>query len=178
MSKEEYAIVLDYLPHGYPLEDERKPIAQAVGKDHFTLLQVVPRRGKSFKAGEEVYIGEGRRDKVHFIQGRLPREKITETAKLNLRDFVTEKIDEKEEEFIKFFNESGPVNARVHQLTLLPGLGKKHTQEILEGREEKPFESFKDIEERVSTLSNPKKAIEKRIMEELTTMQRHNLFIR
>jgi len=63
-------------------------------------------------------------------------------------------------------------------LELLPGFGKKHTKEILEAREEKAFESFNDIKGRVKSIPDPKKAIEKRIMEELVVRQRFNLFTR
>lgn len=178
MPKEENAVILDFLPHGYPLEDDMKPIAQAIGEEYFTLLQLVPRRGKTLEPKDKVYIGEGKREKIHFIKGRLPREKLTETAKINLEEFVERKVEEKEEKFVKFFNESEAVNARVHQLTLLPGMGKKHTEEILDEREKEPFKSFEDIKERIPTLPNPKNTIKKRIMEELTTMQRHNLFIK
>ena len=67
--KEEQAIVIDYLPYGYPLEKKMMPIAQAVGKKNFTLLELVPRRGIKLETGEEVYIGEGKRDKVYYILG-------------------------------------------------------------------------------------------------------------
>ena len=45
MSKEEYAIIIEYLPNGYPLEKKMMPLAQAVGITNLTLLEVVPRRG-------------------------------------------------------------------------------------------------------------------------------------
>jgi putative nucleotide binding protein len=70
--KEEQAIVLDYLPYGYPLEKKMMPIAHAVGTKNFTLLELVPRRGLKLEIGEEVYIGEGKRDKVYYILGKLP----------------------------------------------------------------------------------------------------------
>lgn len=177
MAKEEYAIILDFLPYGYPLEKKMLPLAQAIGKNNFTLLQLVPRRGIKFEVGEEVYIGEGKRDKVQYILGRCPREKLTETAKLQLKDFVETAVEENEEKFIKFFNEAEPMNTRLHQFELLPGFGKKHTKAILEAREEKAFESFEDIKTRVSNIPDPKKGIEKRIVEELSEIQRHNLFI-
>jgi len=60
---------------------------------------------------------------------------------------------------------------------LLPGLGKKHTKEILEVRKEKEFESFEDIKKRIPSLPDPKKVIEKRLIEELTEIERHNLFV-
>ncbi len=178
MEKEEYVIVIDYLPHGYPLEKDMRPVAQAIGENDFTLLQVVPRRGTSLTPGEKVYIGEGKREKVQFILGRLPREKLTENAKNQIEEFVKEKVEEKEKDFVNFFNKAEAINTRVHQLELLPGMGKKHTKEILEERKEKSFSSFADIKERIPSLPDPKKAVEKRIIEELTVLQRHNLFVR
>ena len=78
---------------------------------------------------------------------------------------------------MNFFNNARAINTRLHQFELLPGFGKKHTQAILESRKEKPFESFVDLKERVSNIPDPLKIIEKRILEELTDIQRHNLFI-
>ena len=177
MSKEENAIILDFLPYGYPLENKRMPVAQAIGINGLTLLQLVPRRNEKFEVGEVAYIGDGKREKVQYILGRCPREKLTETAKLELEKFIEKTVDENEEKFVKFFNEAQAINTRLHQFELLPGLGKKHTIAILAAREEKPFESFDDIRQRVHNMPNPEKAVEKRIMEELTEIQRHNLFI-
>jgi putative nucleotide binding protein len=177
MSREDYAIVLDFLPYGYPLDNRRMPLAQAIGTNGFTLLQLVPRKDEKFEAGEKVYIGDGKRDKVQYILGRCPREKLTDSAKDHLKDFVAEMVKENEERFVKFFNKAQAINTRLHQFELLPGLGKKHTAAILVAREEKEFESFDDIRERVANMPAPEKVIEKRIMEELTEIQRHNLFI-
>ena len=51
-------------------------------------------------------------------------------------------------------------------------------QMIINIREGKPFESFEDIRKRVPNIPDPKKAIIKRILEELTEIKRINLFIR
>ena len=176
-TKEESAIILDFLPYGYPLEKKMFPLAQAVGKNNFTLLQLVPRKGMKFETGEEVYIGEGKRDKVQYILGRCPREKLTENSKAQLADFISKVVKSKEKQFVDFFNNAQAINTRLHQLELLPGFGKKHTQAILEEREKKKFESFEEIKSRVHNLPDPEKVIEKRIMEELTEIQRNNLFI-
>ena len=176
--KEEYAIVLDYLPYGYPLEGKTMPVAQAIGEKGLILLQLVPRRGTSLEPKERVYIGEGKRDKVYYILGRLPREKLTETAKLQLDEFINEVVDKREIEFVEFFNKAEAINTRVHQLELLPGFGKKHMQEVLKARQEKEFISFEDIKKRIPSLPDPRRAIEKRVLEELTTIQRHNLFVK
>jgi putative nucleotide binding protein len=177
MAKEEHAIILDFLPYGYPLENKRMPLAQAIGVNGLTLLQLVPRRNEKFEVGERVYIGDGKRDKVQYILGRCPREKLTETAKAELEEFVKAAVLKDEQRFVKFFNEAQAINTRLHQFELLPGLGKKHTSGILKAREEKAFESFDDIKERVANMPAPEKVVAKRIMEELTEIQRHNLFI-
>ena len=177
MAKEENAIILDFLPYGYPLDRKMMPLAQAIGVSGLTLLQLVPRRGERFEIGEEVYIGEGKRDKVQYILGRCPREKLTESARVQLEDFVEKIVERDAERFVKFFNEAQAINTRLHQFELLPGLGKKHTKAILEARKDKEFVSFEDIKARVHNMPSPEKVIEKRIMEELTEIKRHNLFI-
>lgn len=177
MAKEENAVILDFLPYGYPLEGKGVPLAQAVGISGLTLLQIVPRRGEKFEVGEVVYIGDGKREKVQYVLGRCPREKLTETAKLELGEFVEDVVKKDEQRFVKFFNEAQAMNTRLHQFELLPGLGKKHTSSILKAREEQAFESFDDIKKRVANIPSPEKLIEKRIMEELTEIKRTNLFI-
>ena len=177
MEKEEYAVILDYLPNGYPLESKMMPIAQAIGKKNLTLLELVPRRGVSLEVGEEAYIGEGKRDKIYYILGRLHREKLSESAKTELEEFITKLVGEREKEFVDFFNKAEAMNKRLHQIELLPGFGKKHMHEILKQRQEKEFESFEDMKERVQNLPDPHKAIEKRILNELINIERANLFV-
>jgi len=175
--KEETAIILDFLPHGDPMDGKMMPLAQAIGTKYFTLLQLVPRRDVSLQLKDEVYIGEGKRDKIYYILGKLPKEKLTETSKLQLQEFVTKIINEKEKTFVDFFNTAMPINARLHQLDLLPGFGVKHMKAILAAREEKQFTSFEDIKKRVHNLPDPKKAIERRLLDELELEERYKLFV-
>ncbi|MBU0894605.1 MAG: DUF655 domain-containing protein [Nanoarchaeota archaeon] len=177
MTKEDHAIILEFLPNGYPLDRKMMPIAQAIGETQFTLLELVPRRGISLEIGEKVYIGEGKRDKIYYILGRLPKEKITETAKQQLEEHIGKVVKEKEKEFVEFFNKADAINKRIHQIEMLPGLGKKHMKEIITKRKEKAFESFEDMKKRIQNLPDPQKAIEKRILKELTSLERYNLFV-
>ena len=177
MEKEEYAIILEYLPNGYPLEGKMIPIAQAIGKKNLILLELVPRRGVGLEIGEEVYIGEGKRDKIYYILGRLKREKLTEGGKNQLQEFIAKIVKERESEFVDFFNKVDAINKRIHKIELLPGFGKKHMQDIIKQREIKPFESFDDMKKRIQNLPDPEKAVEKRIFQELTNIERYNLFV-
>lgn len=177
MEKEEYALVLDYLPYGYPLDNKMMPLAQAIGIKNFTLLQLIPRRGIKLEIGEQVYIGEGKRDKIYYIQGRMPENKLTETTKQQLQEFIEKKINENEKKFVEFFNTAEAINTRLHQFELLPGFGKKHTESILEERNKKLFDSMEDLKNRVANLPDPKKAIEKRMVEEITGREKYHLFL-
>ena len=176
MEKEESAIVLEYLPNGYPLEGKMMPIAQAIGEVNLTLLELVPRRGERLEIGERVYIGEGKRDKIYYILGRLHREKLTEAAKNQLQEFINKVVKERENKFVEFFNKSQAINKRIHQIELLPGFGKKHMQEILKERGIKLFENFAGMKKRIQNLPDPERAVEKRILLELTGFERYKLF--
>lgn len=175
--KDEHAIVLDYLPHGYPLVGKMRPVVQAIGEDHLTLLELAPVRGSSFEIKEKVYIGPEKRDKIYYIVGRLNVEKLTETAKIQLQEFVEKVVGEHEKKFVDFFNNAQAINLRLHQLELLPGFGKKHTKEIMDARENKSFGSFEDIKERAGSIPDPRKAVEKRISEEILENPRYKLFV-
>ena len=177
IKKDDHAIVLDYLPYGYPLEGKMRPLVQAIGESHFSLLELAPIRGKTFVLKEKIYIGPEKRDKIYYIVGRLSKDKLTETAKIQLQEFVEKVVGEQEERFVQFFNNAGAINTRLHQIELLPGFGKKHTNEILSAREEKVFVSFEDMKTRVSSIPDPKKAIEKRISEEILDKPRQLLFV-
>jgi len=176
MEKEKYVIILDYLPHGYPLEGKIMPLAQAIGEMNLVLLELIPRRGVSLEVGEKVYIGEGKRDKIYYIFGRLNKEKITESSKEQLQVFLKDIVKKREKEFIDFFNKSESINKRIHQIELLPGLGKKYVKEILEQRNIKGFGSFEDMKKRIQNLPFPERAVEKRIFQELTSEERYKLF--
>ncbi len=179
--KEEKAIILDFLPNGYPFD--RRPmhmktaIAQALGKDHFILLELVPKKGIFLQPYEEVYMGEGKRDKIHHIIGKISSDKLTETAKLELENLIKEIIKTNETRFVDFFNKSQPINTRRHQIELLPGIGKKHMWQIIEEREKKPFENFDDIKKRVKLMPDPESIIVKRILMEMANEDKYKLFV-
>src|SRR3989338_4220927 len=128
--KEESAVVLDFLSHGYP-QDKRPmhmktPIIQAMGKERFTLLELAPKKGSTVIPNEEVYIGEGKRDKIHHILGKLTIDKLTATARSELEFVVRDIVSKNQKKYVEFFNKAQPLSTRMHQLELLPGLGKKH----------------------------------------------------
>ncbi len=179
--REEYALILDYLEHGYPFESKgplKTPIAQALGTAVFTLLELIPKKGVLIAPGEEVYIGEGKRDKIHHIKGKFAYERLTSTAQSELQHAVDELVKKNEKRYVDFFNNAQPMTTRMHQLELLPGLGKKHMWEIIEARREKPFESLEEIKNRIKLMPDPKGIIVKRILAEIEGKEKHRIFVR
>lgn len=180
-TKEEWAIVLDFLPNGYASDSrpfhKKTPIAQAMGKEKFSLLELVPKKDIFLNPYDEVYIGEGKRDKIHHINGKIPMDKLTGTARSELEHAVKEIVKKNEARYVDFFNKAQPLTTRMHTIELLPGVGKKHMWQIVEERRGDPFKNFADLKKRVNLLPDPEKAIVKRIMKELSGSEKHHLFL-
>ena len=179
-TKEEIAVVLDFLPNGYPYDDRpmymKNAVAQAVGREHFILLELVPKKGIHLQPFEEVYIGEGKRDKIRFIRGQLEYRDLTSMAKNMLPEMVEKLVRKNEQRFVEFFNKGTIVTPRMHQFQLLPGVGKKHMMDILDERSKKPFISFTEISERVKLFPDPVKTIVRRVLQELEGEEKYYLF--
>ncbi|MEE0939345.1 DUF655 domain-containing protein [Methanobrevibacter sp.] len=184
--KEEYAVVLDYLSRGYVKTDMSKfggkAIAQAIGTEQFTLLELAPKTGVDLEIQDTVYIGKGKRDKIYRVLGKLDFENLTATSRIELEYAIRDIVESQEEKFVEFFNTAEALSTRLHKLELIPGIGKKYMWEIIEAREEKPFESFEDFSQRLPNLADPAGMIVKRVQQELDTTtpkrgkNKYNLF--
>ena len=175
--KEEKCIVLDFMPHGYPDRRHAEPVAQALGTSFFTLLELIPREGVALKEDEEVYIGEGKRDKIRFIKGQMEYRELTNHSQSILPEIVENLVRGDEQRFVEFFNKGTVVTPRMHQFQLIPGIGKKHLMDILDERRKKPFESLAELSARVKLFPDPVKALVRRIMDELQNDEKYYLFV-
>lgn len=174
--KDENAIVLDFLEHGRS-GGKSEPLAQVIGTENFNLLEVVPREDVRLSSGDEVYIGSGDREDVRYIKGKITAAELTENAKSELDYVLEDLVEENEDKFVEFFNESAPLTPRQHSLELLPSVGKKHMWKIIDERDEGEFESFDDIDDRVDLLPDPRNLVQKRLRQELDGDEKHYLFI-
>ena len=174
--KEMNCIVLDFLPSGYADRRQREPIAQAIGTRFFSLLEVVPRENISLSQEEEAYIGDGKRDKIRFIRGQLEYRDLTNMSRNMLPEVVEKLVRQNEPRFVEFFNKGTIVTPRMHQFQLLPGVGKKHMQDIIEERSKRHFTSFAEIRERVKLFPDPVKTIVQRVLLELEGNEKYYLF--
>ncbi|MCD6324040.1 MAG: DUF655 domain-containing protein [Desulfurococcales archaeon] len=185
VAREEYAIILDYMPQGNPVDRHHpshrsRPIAQALGDKYFTLLEFYPKAGVTLSQGEKVYVGfhhKELRDKVEFVWGEpLIYDDLTGVAKSFLPEAVRKVILEKEKVFVTFFNVAAPLTIKLHSLELLPTIGKKTMWVILEERKKKPFASLEDLRKRCK-IQDPVEVLTQRIISELKGEERYYLFL-
>jgi putative nucleotide binding protein len=169
-SEPEYGVVLDVLAHGRSDADEpqyrRSPVIYVVGVADFALYELTLTEDADITIGDRVEIQpdfEAGIDRGRQIQyGGL-----TDGARSELEYVVEEIVEAEERRFVDFFNDAQPVSLRLHQLNLLPGIGDKLRDNILDERKRGPFESFEGLEERVSGLHDPKSIVVERIEAEI-----------
>ncbi len=179
MIVEEKALVLDFLPRGRSSDYKTEPLAQVMGTEHFTLLEVVPKQGNEFKALEEVYVGKDERTQVEFIKRRVAYKDLTNNSLNELEKAIEKAVQANEKRFVDFYNTSRSITIKRHQIELLPGMGKKHMLQIISEREKGPFASFVELRQRVHGMPDPMHAIVKRVEEELETPNlKHYIFAR
>jgi putative nucleotide binding protein len=180
---EDYVYVLDYLEKGRgdvpPYK--RYPVVYGIGENQFTLLELIPKENAPLNVGERIYVGKDpiKRNKIKKIKGRIDYNNLTSTAHGELPYIILDIVHNREEDFVKFFNNAPAISTRFHVLELLPGLGKKMMHDILDERRKKPFTSFDEMCKRIDFLRDPNKLIAKRVELELTDPnQKYRLFTR
>jgi len=155
--REEYIYVLDYMPSGRSSDRASdEPLIQGLGTDGFTLLEVVPRTDADVTIGDRVYVGDDERERVERVKQRVDYGDLTEGSKTEL-DYAVEDIVEQ----------------------LLPGVGEKIRNTIIEERKYNEFESYDDLEENVSGFHDPAGVLVDRIMQEIRDEDvKYKLFVR
>lgn len=181
---EEYAYILDFLPHGRPgvhvsgrAGYRAGALVQLIGEGFFTLLEALVKEGVLLKPHDRVFVGKEAREEITYIIGRIGYDELTAAAKTELPVVINKIVLNREKSFVEFFNTARAVTPRMHALELVPGIGKKYMWQVINEREKKPFESFEDLQKRTE-LPNPVKLITKRVMEELGGDSKYRLFTR
>lgn len=179
---EDYVRILDFLPKGRPdaPPSRREPTLLGVGETQFTLFELVPKQGASFTIGDRAYVGKDveQRGIIQKIRGRVQYDELTPSAHGELPYVIEDVIKDDEARFVKFFNDAPPISVRFHALELLPGVGKKSVEHIVQERKNGPFKDLKDLEERAH-IPHPEKVVIQRIMKELQEpTEKYHIFVR
>lgn len=174
---EPYAYILDYLEMGNPsdihYEHRNQPYVQCIGTKYFSLLEATPLIGVRIDILEKVDLGyPGKLKRIIHIS----YSELTSVSRANLSEAVKRILLEYEKTFVEFFNIAEPINIRLHSLELLPDIGKKTMNAILDARKQVRFKSYIDIKERVGI--DPVKALVERIIRELSGGEKYYIFIK
>lgn len=174
---EEFAYVLDFVPNGKSviIKEREGPLAQGIGEERLTLLEILATGDASFLPGEKIPIGKDNRDKIVSVLGKLNYEELSGESMNELPTVLEKMIHANEKRYVDYFNELQPITPRLHALELIPGIGKTFMHHILNERDKKKFESFQDIEKRIG-IRDPAKLIAKRVIEELSGESRITIF--
>ena len=178
---EQYAHILDVLPNGRQTDRgfHREPLALAIGDDELKLFELVPRPGAAIAAGQRIALlpQAGVAPAIDHVRRRLGYDELTVAARAELPATLEAIVRENSERYLRFFNEAPAVSRRFHLLELLPGIGKKTMQQIVDERGRAPFRSFAEIEERLG-LKNPERLVVARIEQELSGVDdKYRLFV-
>jgi len=178
---ENYAYILDYLPGGRQSERgfHKEPLALAVGETELKLFELVARPGATLVPGSRVPLVPlaGVPPPIDHVRRRIGFDELTVSARTELTNALVAVVKANAPRYLRFFNESPAVSRRFHLLELLPGIGKKTMQQIVEERKRAPFQSFEEIESRLH-LKNPERLIVGRIEQELSGVEdKYRLFV-
>ncbi|MDI6856347.1 MAG: DUF655 domain-containing protein [Candidatus Thermoplasmatota archaeon] len=179
---EDYVYILDYLAVALSVPGRafrRAPSAYGIGEFEFKLLELEPKPNVTLQLSERVYVGKDieKREKIARVKRRISYENLTTTAKKELPFVLSQIVKSQEARFVTFYNESAPVTTRFHSLQLLPGLGGKTLESVLEERNKAKFQSFEDIAKR-TMLKHPDRAVVKRVELELSNpSEKYFLFV-
>ncbi|WP_280586587.1 DUF655 domain-containing protein [Halorubrum sp. Boch-26] len=160
-------VLLDVLPNGRPDDDRppsrKSPVAYGLGIDSFRLYELALDEDADAAVSDRIGLDGSAVGRYHEVS----YDELTRNAAAEVEYAVEAIVDADEARFVDFYNEAGPITLRLHQLNLLPGIGKQLRNNVLDERKRGPFESFAEVSERVSGLHRPREVIVERIVEEI-----------
>jgi len=177
-----HAVVLDYFPHGRSDDNrpqyQKEPLAYALTEDSFDLLELTLTDEADINIVDWVAVDPADEEAIASMTD-VEFDELSNSAVSELEYAIEAIIDNDEQRFVDFYNEAQPITLRLHQLNLLPGIGKKLRNKIIDTRKRGPFESFEELSERVGGLHRPKEVLIERILEELRDDDlKYKIFVR
>jgi putative nucleotide binding protein len=151
------AIVLDKIKK--EIRFKQTQVLYCIGTSNFSLLEVLS--DNSVKIFDSI-------DTEDLIVRRITYDRLSSDAKKELEKAVEGIVIKNPEKFVNFFNNAKPISLKRHQLDLLPMIGKKHRDAILEHiRTKGKFNSFDEIK-KIEMLPDPLNIVVNRIIEEIS----------
>ena len=159
-----HAIVIDMTPQ---TTSEQPLEGTVLSEADFRLYETTFIEGTDVSIGDRLVLAPTEeREEIDAFR-EVGFSDLSNTARNELEYAIDAIIDADPQRFYTVYNEAGPISLRLHQLNLLPGIGTKLRDAILDARKRGPFESFDAVAERVDGLHRPREIVAERIIEEL-----------
>ena len=162
---ENYALVL-----GQIKTKDNKNTANVVGTERFTLLHIELKDGVDVNPQDKILLTKYS-DEVEKINYRISYDNLSNSEKEELNRAIHRIILTDEKKYVNFFNRQSRDRMQLH---FLDGISRKAGTKIVSEREKKDFESFEDINKRVSIIDDSEELIFKRVFYELTEPNNKN----
>ncbi len=162
---ENYALVL-----GQIKTKDNKNTANVVGTERFTLLHIELKEGVDVNPQDKILLTKYG-DEVEKINYRISYDNLSNSEKEELNRAIHRIILTDEKKYVNFFNRQSRDRMQLH---FLDGISRKAGTKIVSEREKKDFESFEDINKRVSIIDDSEELIFKRVFYELTEPNNKN----
>lgn len=162
---ENYALVL-----GQIKTKDNKNTANVVGTERFTLLHIELKEGVDVNPQDKILLTK-HSDEVEKINYRISYDNLSNSEKEELNRAIHRIILTDEKKYVHFFNSQSRDRMQLH---FLDGISRKAGTKIVSEREKKDFESFEDINKRVSFIDDSEELIFKRVFYELTEPRNKN----
>jgi len=150
------AIVLDKIKK--EIKFKQTQVLLCIGNSNFSLLEVIS--DNPVKIFDSI-------DTEDLIVRRITYDRLSSDAKKELEKAVEGIVLKNTDRFVNFFNNAKPISLKRHQLDLLPMIGKKHRDAILDRIKNKgKFNTLDEIKE-IEMLPDPTNIIVNRVIEEI-----------
>lgn len=162
---ENYALIL-----GQTKTKDNKNTANVVGTERFTLLHIELKDGVEVNPQDKILLTKFS-EEVEKIEYRISYDNLSNSEKEELTKAIHRIILDDEDKYVHFFNRQSRDRMQLH---FLDGISRKAGTKIVAEREKKDFESFEDIDKRISFIDDSEELIFKRVFYELTELKNKN----
>ena len=161
---EDYGIVLSW-----KLTKDNVNTGNIVGTDKFTLISIELNEGIELNPQDKILITKDS-EEVKKQNRRLSYDDLSNDEQKELETAIHTIIITNEDRYVKFFNEQSKEGTQLH---ILDGISRKDSIKILDEKERNgDFESFEDINKRISFIDDSEDLIAKRVLYELSELNK------
>lgn len=165
MSKnEDYGIVLSQ-----KVTKDNINTANVMGTNKFTLINIELNEGVELRPQEKILITKDS-DKVKKLNHRLSYDDLSNVELQEVEKAIHTIIITNENKYVDFFNRQSKEGTQLH---FLDGISRKNAIKVLDDKEKNgKFESFEDINKRISFIEDSEDLIAKRVLYELSELNK------